>query len=74
MSTGGDANVDQMLKFFEAFLSAAGYQLKGDLQVVEPEKDTWSGFYAYTTMPGSQAAELVPLNLNDNDVIQFSSK
>ena len=74
MSTGGDANVDQMLKFFEAFLAAAGYQLKGDLQVVEPEKDTWGGFYDYTTTGGSQATDFVPLNLNDNDVIQFSSK
>lgn len=38
MSTGGDASVSQMLKFFEAFLSAAGYILNGELQVVE-EKD-----------------------------------
>lgn len=37
MCTPGDANVDQMLKFFEAFLSAAGYMLKGELQVAEPE-------------------------------------
>jgi hypothetical protein len=35
MSTGGDASVDQMLRFFEAFLAASGYILKGDLQVVE---------------------------------------
>ncbi len=42
MSTGGDASVDQMLKFFEAFLAAAGYVLKGDLQVVEPEKKSYS--------------------------------
>ena len=37
MSTGGDANVDQMLQFYEAFLAASGYILKGDLQVVPPE-------------------------------------
>ena len=37
MSTGGDANVDQMLQFYEAFLAASGYILKGDLQVVSPE-------------------------------------
>ena len=65
MSTGGDANVDQMLKFFEAFLAAAGYILKGNLQVVEPEKDTWGG---------NQVMDFVPFSLNDNDVIQFSSK
>jgi hypothetical protein len=39
MSTDGDASVDQMLRFFEAFLAAAGYVLKGDLQVVEPEEE-----------------------------------
>lgn len=35
MSTSGDANVDQMLQLYEAFLAASGYYLKGDLQVVE---------------------------------------
>ena len=65
MSTDGDANVDQMLKFFEAFLAAAGYILKGNLQVVEPEKDTWGG---------NQVMDFVPFTWNDNDVIQFSSK
>jgi hypothetical protein len=37
MSTGGDASVPQMLRFFEAFLSAAGYVLKGELEIVETE-------------------------------------
>jgi hypothetical protein len=37
MSTEGDANVDQMLQFYEAFLAASGYILRGDLQVVERE-------------------------------------
>lgn len=36
MSTDGSANVDQMLQFFEAFLAAAGYILKGELEIVEP--------------------------------------
>ena len=44
MSVDGDANVDQMLRFYEAFLSASGYVLKGDIQVVEPEKDSWKTF------------------------------
>ena len=35
MSTGGDANVEQMLRFYETFLAACGYYLKGDLQVIE---------------------------------------
>jgi len=39
MSTGGDANVDQMLRFYEAFLAASGYILKGDLRVVESSFD-----------------------------------
>jgi hypothetical protein len=38
MATGGDASVPQMLRFFEAYLAAAGYILKGELQVVEPEE------------------------------------
>jgi len=40
MSTSGDASVDQMLRFFEAFLAASGYILKGDLRVVESNYDT----------------------------------
>ena len=35
MSTCGDANVDQMLRFYEAFLAASGYVLKGELEVAE---------------------------------------
>jgi hypothetical protein len=42
MSTSGDANVEQMLRFYEAFLAAAGYMLRGDLQVVEP--GPWDSF------------------------------
>jgi hypothetical protein len=48
-----------MLKFFEAFLAAAGYQLKGDLQVVEPEKDPWESPYNYVTADGSQATDFI---------------
>jgi hypothetical protein len=40
MSTGGDANVDQMLQLYEAFLAAAGYVLKGNLQVIEEEEES----------------------------------
>ena len=39
MSTPGDANVEQMLRFYEAFLAASGYILKGELQVVESEPE-----------------------------------
>jgi hypothetical protein len=59
MSTGGDASVDQMLRFFEAFLAAAGYVLKGDLQVVEPLKDPWEGHYGSKAVGGSQATDFV---------------
>ena len=72
MSTGGDANVDQMLKFFEAFLAAAGYILKGNLQVVEPEKDTWGGFYDHTTMGGGQAVDYVLSSALTQDAISFN--
>jgi hypothetical protein len=72
MSTSGDASVDQMLKFFEAFLAAAGYQLKGDLQVMEPDKDIFGGCYAYTTMGGGQATDFVPFSSMAEDVISFN--
>ena len=72
MSTGGDASVDQMLRFFEAFLAAAGYVLKGDLQVVEPAKDPWEGYYNYTTMGGGQATDFVPFSSMAEDVITFN--
>jgi len=69
MSTGGDANVEQMLRFYEAFLAAAGYVLKGDLQVVEPERDPWG----HMTVRGSQAADFIPFSMSD-DVISFGVK
>lgn len=48
MSTGGDANVDQMLRFYEAFLAASGYVLKGELQIVgsEPEANPYFTSFA----------------------------
>lgn len=36
LTLSGEANVDQMLALFEAFLQASGYVLKGELQIVEP--------------------------------------
>jgi hypothetical protein len=55
MSTSGDASVDQMLRFYEAFLAASGFMLKGDLQVVEPESeftyDLWD--------PGSTGSDYI---------------
>ena len=58
MSTDGDASVDQMLKFFEAFLAASGYALKGEIQVVEPESEDWSP-HNYVTAGGSQASDVI---------------
>ena len=68
MSTTGDANVEQMLRFYEAFLAAAGYVLKGDLVISEPESDHW----LYTTTE-PHAANFVPFSLAD-DVISFGGK
>ena len=50
MTTGGDASVTQMLQLFEAFLSAAGYILKGDLQIVEEKAKEWEPEFS-TTAP-----------------------
>lgn len=72
MSTPGDANVDQMLRFFEAFLAASGYVLKGELQVVEPEH----GFnpWGHITVRGSQSTDFVPIHQLGDDVISFGSR
>ena len=71
MSTPGDANVEQMLRFYEAFLAASGYILKGELKVVEsePERDPW-----LVTMSGSQGIDFVPFSTFGNDVITFNNK
>jgi hypothetical protein len=76
MSTGGDANVEQMLRFFEAFLSAAGYILKGDLQIVErEEKKTYNPWdfgpvSAYTPSYGA-AQPVSPFSFIGEDAISF---
>lgn len=69
MSTGGDANVDQMLRFYEAFLAASGFILKGELQVVESEREPWA-----LTAKGSQGTDFIPINQLGNDVIYFGGK
>ena len=69
MSTSGDANIDQMLRFYEAFLAASGFILKGDLQVVEPEPDPWGTI----TVNGPQGMDFVPFSLSD-DIISFGGK
>jgi hypothetical protein len=74
MSTEGCASLDQMLRFYEAFLAAAGYMLKGDLQVVEPEPNPWETPYNYVTAGGGQATDFVPLSSIGADVISFNGK
>ena len=69
MSTPGDANVDQMLRFFEAFLAASGYVLKGELVVSEPESNPWA-----MTAKGSQGTDFVPIHQLGDDVISFGGK
>ena len=86
MSTSGDADVSQMLRFFEAFLAASGYILKGDLQVVERETkpDYDSSLWSITTS-GSQATNFIPaadfwggdcmiFGAQGNHTISFGSK
>ena len=68
MTLSGEADLSQMLYLFEAFLQASGYVLKGDLQIVEPEKNSWG-----VTAQGSQAVDFVPFSLKD-DVISFGVK
>jgi hypothetical protein len=40
MSISGEADLSQMLSFFDSFLKASGYVYDGDLQIVEPRKET----------------------------------
>jgi hypothetical protein len=71
MSTSGDASVDQMLRFYEAFLAAAGYILKGELQIVEPEKDSSLNFqYQGLGYPDANFGVRPSMA---NDVIDFSN-
>jgi len=65
MSTDGDANIDQMLRFYEAFLAASGFSLKGNLEVVTPEDDLW----AYTAK-GPQATDFVPFDQYGNFTVK----
>ena len=41
MSISDEATFDDMANFFDAFLKAAGFVYDGELQVVNPEKDTY---------------------------------
>lgn len=70
MTLSGEANVSQMLAMFESFLQAAGYVLKGDLQVTEraPEYDPW-----YSSLD----TEFSPIGfttISSDDVITFGDK
>jgi len=49
MTLSGEANVDQMLYLFEAFLQASGYVLKGNLEIVsnKEDKELFVPFTAY---------------------------
>ena len=71
MTLSGEADVDQMLAMFEAFMQASGYVLKGDIRVVEraPEYDPWS-----ITSYGSQATDFVSFSSFSDDVISFEQQ
>lgn len=69
MSTSGDASVDQMLRFYEAFLAASGFSLRGDLQVVEPERDLWSA-----TATDPRATNFVPFSQFGDNVFTLGDK
>jgi hypothetical protein len=58
MTTDGSADVTQMLRFYEAFLAASGFILKGDLQVVEPEKESFDR----VTLSGGGSSDFIPFD------------
>jgi hypothetical protein len=73
MSTEGDASVDQMLRFYEAFLAAAGYILKGDLQIVELEETPSQSPCNFVTIAGGESSDYIPFGFGGNSVIYGSA-
>lgn len=72
MTLSGEADLTQMLAFFEAFLQASGYVFKGELQIVDPEPDL--GLWALTSK-GSQGTDFVPLgSISTDDTFFFGAK
>ena len=65
MTLSGEADVNQMLYLFEAFLDASGYVLKGELQVVEREPKPNYDIWGNITAQGSQATDFVPFSSYD---------
>jgi hypothetical protein len=71
MSTSGDANVEQMLRFYEAFLAASGFMLNGELQVVKPDQNPWDDFLN-SGVKGRQATDLIaPSSIINSPAFNF---
>lgn len=72
MSTSGDANVEQMLRFYEAFLAASGYILKGELQVVECKAEPETNPY-FTSFANFDFGDSVIYGSQGADTISFGA-
>ena len=73
MATPGDASVSEMLRFFEAFLSAAGYILKGDLVIEEPTPEVTSNYADYSFNPFQDYGTEVKISPSAfSDVLSFT--
>jgi hypothetical protein len=71
MSISGEANIDQMLSFFDAFLKANGYIYEGELQIVRDEPEP----FHQMTAKGSQATDFFPFGSSVvDDVFNFDLK
>ena len=70
VTLSGEADINQMLSLFEAFLQASGYVLKGDLRIVEPDSETNPWYFTYQ---GSQATDFIPFSMAE-DVISLEDK
>lgn len=74
MATSGDASVSEMLRFFEAFLSAAGYVLKGDLVIEEPTPEVTSNPVDYSFNPFQDYGTEVKISPSTfSDVLSFTA-
>jgi hypothetical protein len=69
MSMDGEASVNHMLRFYEAFLAASGYVLKGELQVAEPGEEPRKSPYDYVPIAGGGSSDYIPFGFGGNNVI-----
>ena len=67
MSISGQASIEQMLSFFDAFLKANGYVYDGEVTILD---ETPRPLFQ-TTAQGSQGVDFVPFSSCVEDAVSF---